>query len=285
MARVPSFVGKGVTFLWALKDKASKDQIADTAAALSYFSILALFPFLIGVVSLASLLVDPEVVETLLTDLQAFAPPDVTRLVGNQLHGLISSQNGSILTFSALGAYWAASGGTSALARALNRVCEVVETRPWWKTKGIALISTFVGSIFLLVAAVVAVATPAIAKALGEPLGTLVTWMRLPVAGAMAILAWELLYYFLPNAKRPFRWLSPGSVTAVILWLAASWGFSTYVVNFGKYEVTYGALGAFIVLLAWIWISALAVLLGMEINYLLHPHAHRGGPEDHRPRR
>lgn len=284
LARAWSIFGKGVTFLWALKDKAAKDKIADTAAALSYFSMLALFPFLIGIVSLAGLLVDPSVVETLLVDLEAFAPPDVTRLVGNQLRGLVQSDNRSILTFSVLGAYWAASGGTSALARALNRVCEVKETRPLWKTKGIALITTMVGAALLLVAAVVAVATPAVARAVGGPLGTLITLGRLPVAGAMAVVVWEVLYYFLPNAKRPFRWLSPGSVTAVVLWLLASWGFSAYVVNFGKYEVTYGALGAFIVLLLWIFISSLVVLLGMEINYLLHPHVDRSGPADHRPR-
>lgn len=256
--------------------KYQADDASDAAAALTFYSMLALFPFLIGVVSLASLVLDPDVVEVLIADLGRIAPPEVTRLVGNQVYSLVSSGSSSILTLSAFGAYWAASGGISALMRVLNQVNEVKETRPIWAAKGISLAATFVGASFLLIAAVVAVATPSVARAIGGPLGHLIRWVRIPVAGATAMFAWGLFYHFLPNIKRPFRFFTPGAVLAVIVWLVASWGFSQYVVNFGKYEVTYGALGAVVVLLVWMWISALVVILGAEFNLLLERRGDRG---------
>src|SRR5690606_28384698 len=133
----------GLRFLRGLRDfirdfaaKFHADATLDSAAALAFFTILALFPFLIGLVSLASILMNPRTVETLVADLSEIAPPEVTRLVGEQLRGLIRAGSSSILTISTFGAYWAASGGMSALMRALNRVNEVRETRPFWKTKG-----------------------------------------------------------------------------------------------------------------------------------------------------
>lgn len=275
-------------FAKAFYRKFNADSTMDSAAALAFFAILAFFPFLIGMVSLASLLMNPKTVETLLTDLSEIAPPDVTRLVGAQLRGLIRSGSSGILTLSTFGAYWAASGGMSALMRALNRVNEVRETRPIWKSKGISLGTTLVAVAFLLTAAIVAVATPAVARAVGGPLGTLIAWMRLPIAGFLAIFAWEALYHILPNVQRPWRPASVGSVVAVIFWLAASWGFSIYVVNFGRYDITYGALGAFVVLILWLLISALVVVVGAQINFLLEKRvaerrAGRGDPAVHPP--
>lgn len=260
----------------------------DAAAALAFFANLALFPFLIGMVSLASILMNPRTVELLLSDLSEIAPPEVTRIVGVQLRNLIRAGSSGILTISTFGAYWAASGGMSALMRALNRVNEVEETRPFWKSKGISLITTLGAVGFLLTAAIVAVATPAVARAVGGPLGTLIAWMRLPIAGFLAIFAWETLYHILPNVRRPWRPASVGSVVAVIFWLLASWGFSAYVVNFGRYDVTYGALGAFVVLTLWLLISSMVVVVGAQINFLLEKRAAekragRGDPAAHPP--
>jgi len=280
---VPKWLSETKRFVFDFAAKFSADQTLDRAAALGFFAMLALFPFLIGAVTLASLLMNPRTVESLVRDLAEVTPPDVTRLLGDQLRGLVRSGSSSILTLSTFGAYWAASGGMSALMRALNRIEEVKETRPIWKTKGISLLTTLVAVGFLLTAAIVAVATPAVARAVGGPLGTLISWMRLPFAGALAVFSWEVLYHLLPNRRRPFRLASPGSIVAVILWLAASWGFSTYVVNFGRYDVTYGALGAFVVLLLWLLISSLVVLVGAQINVLLEKRADRGDRGDRPP--
>jgi membrane protein len=280
---VPKWLIETKRFVFDFAAKFSADQTLDRAAALGFFAMLALFPFLIGAVSLASLLMNPRTVEILVSDLAEVAPPDVTRLVGEQLRGLVRAGSSSILTLSTFGAYWAASGGMGALMRALNRIEEVEETRPIWKTKGISLLTTLVAVGFLLTAAIVAVATPAVARAVGGPLGTLISWMRLPFAGALAVFSWEVLYHLLPNRRRPFRLASPGSIVAVILWLAASWGFSTYVVNFGRYDVTYGALGAVVVLLLWLLISSLVVLVGAQINVLLEKRAGRGDREGRLP--
>ncbi|HLV60423.1 MAG TPA: YihY/virulence factor BrkB family protein [Fredinandcohnia sp.] len=275
-------------FARAFARKFSADSTMDSAASLAFFAILAFFPFLIGMVSLASLLMNPRTVEVLLADLAEIAPPDVTRLVGEQLRGLVRAGSSGILTLSSFGAYWAASGGMSALMRALNRVNEVRETRPLWKSKGISLLTTLVAVFFLLTAAIIAVATPAVARVVGGPLGTVIAWMRLPIAGFLAVFAWETLYHVLPNVRRPWRPVSVGSIVAVIFWLLASWGFSAYVSNFGRYDVTYGALGAFVVLILWLLISALVVIVGAQINFLLERRAaerrgDRAGREDRPP--
>lgn len=270
---MPRWLRESRDFVKAFVAKFSADATVDAAASLAFFAILALFPFLIGLVSLASILMNPRTVETLVQDLSEIAPPEVTRLVGAQLRGLVRAGGSGILTISTFGAYWAASGGMSALMRALNRVNEVRETRPFWKSKGISLLTTLVAVGFLLTAAIVAVATPAVARAVGGPLGTLISWMRLPIAGFLAVFAWEALYHILPDVQRPWRPASPGSVVAVLFWLLASWGFSAYVVNFGRYDITYGALGAFVVLILWLLISALVVIMGAQLNFLLERRA------------
>jgi len=281
--RVPGWLVEIVRFFRDLARKFVADRTLDRAAALAFYAILALFPFLIGMVSLASILMNPRTVETLIDDLAGVAPPDVTRLVGSQLRSLVEAGSSSILTLSTFGAYWAASGGMSALMRALNRIEGVEETRPFWKSKGISLLTTLVAVGFLLTAAVAAVATPAVARAVGGPLGTFIRLMRIPFAGGLAVFSWEVLYHLLPNRQRPFRLASPGSIVAVVLWLLASWGFSLYVENFGRYDVTYGALGTFIVLLLWLLISSLVVLVGAQINVLLERRRADRGDRGGRP--
>lgn len=274
-----------VSFLKELAKKFTADGVSDAAGALAFFVMLALFPFIIGLVTLASLLVDPAMLEGLIQELQEVAPPEVTAIVGGQLRGVVETGTSGLLTASVLGAYLAASKGTRALIRALNRVNEVYETRPWWMVRGLALVTTIFIAIVFLVAALLMVALPPVARAVAPPLAPLITWLRLPVAGLIAILCWELINRFLPDVKRRFRWISPGSVVAVVVWLAASQGFAIYVANFGKYEATYGALAGVVILLFWLWLSAIALLLGTEVNLLLEQRKREGRDdrEDHRP--
>jgi membrane protein len=131
-------------------------------------------------------------------------------------------------------------------------------------------------ALFSIIAAAIAVPTLPLAEKLGGPFPTLVTWLRLPVAGLLMMFLWALLYYALPNVKQEFKFITPGSVVGVIIWVIASWGFSVYVANFGKYDASYGALGGVVVLLLWMWISAQVILLGAEINAILEHRSPEG---------
>jgi membrane protein len=153
--------------------------------------------------------------------------------------------------------------------RGLNIVYGVKESRPFWKTRGLALLMTIFASIVAILAAVVAIASPALANAIGGPIGTAIVWLRLPFAGLLMMFLWATLYYVLPDVEQEFKFITPGSVMGVVVWVLASWAFSLYVTNFGKYEATYGSLGGIIVMLLWMWISSLALLLGAEVNAVI----------------
>ena len=271
--------GKGMgwkEFFKTLKNEYSRDKVSDVAGALTFFGVLALFPFLLFLVSLASVLIDPAKAQVLIRELSRVAPKEVATILGERLQALAASDNVGLLTVGALGAIWAASGGIVALMTALNTVYGVEETRPFWKVRGLAILSTLVAALISIISAAVAVATPAIANKLGGPFPTLVTWLRLPLAGVLMMFLWALLYYALPDVKQKFKFITPGSVVGVVIWLLASWGFSLYVANFGSYDANYGAIGGVIVMLMWMWISAQVILLGAEINAILEHRSPRG---------
>jgi membrane protein len=274
-------------FLIALKRAWEEDNVGDVARALTFSGVLAIFPFLLFVVALASLILDPALATAITDQLYEVAPAAVADILGSRLQALSRGAPPGLLTLSGAGAVWAASGGVAALMRALNTAYNARESRPWWKVRAIALLTTVAGAILSIVAALVVVATPALADALGGgPVAELFVWLRLPVAAGLMILVLALLYHLLPDVRLPFRLITPGSVVAVVIWLAASVGFSIYVANFGSYEITYGALGGVIVLLVWMWISAQAILLGAEINAVLWSAAQgEAAPAEAEPRR
>lgn len=257
-------------FLVGLKDEWEHDNVGDVAAALTFAGVLALFPFLLFMVAMASLILDPARVESLTAELYQVAPRAVADILGDRLRALGSGDSPGLLTVGGAGAVWAASGGVVALMRALNSAYDVEERRSWWKVRVIAVLTTLAVAVLSILAAAIAIATPAVANAIGGGwLTTLVVWLRLPVAAVLMALVLAMLYYVLPNVKQRFQLITPGAIVAVVIWLAASIGFSQYVANFGSYEVTYGALGGVIVMLMWMWISSQAILLGAEINALL----------------
>jgi membrane protein len=266
-------------FLGGLKREISADGVTDLAASVTYYSILALFPFLLFIVALASVVISPSDAERLVEQLAQVAPGEVTRILGDRIRQLGAQQNVSLLGFGALGAIWAASGGVMGLVAALNRCYDVKEGRPWWKVRAIAILMTLVAGALALAAALVAIAAAPLADRLGGPLGLAIGWLRLPVAGLVMMFLWALLYYVLPDVEQRFRFITPGSVVGVVLWVLASWAFSKYVASFGSYDKTYGSLGGVIVLLLWMWLSTLVLLVGAEMNALVE-HA---SPEGKRP--
>lgn len=264
--------GKGIKwkdFVLDIAREWDRDKIDTIAGALAFFGMLALFPFLVFVVSLTSLLIEPATAAGLVNDLYRFAPRAVADIVAERIHALTTGQSPALLTLSAVGAIWAASGGVASLTEALNTAYGVTDSRPFWKRRALALVVTICGAILVVIASVIAVATPSIASALGEPFATVILWARLPVSAFIVMGVLAVLYYVLPDVEQQFKFITLGSVVAVLLWLLASLGFSYYVGKFGSYEVTYGALGGVIVLLMWMWISSMAVLLGAEINAII----------------
>ena len=271
--------GKGMSwkeFFTALKDEWKNDNVSLVAGALTFFAVLALFPFLLFLVALAGLIIDPKQAEALVQELGRVAPEAVTQIVGQRLHDLATSNSVGLLTVGGAGAIWAASNGIVKLMEVLNTTYDVKESRPFWKVRGLAILMTIAAAALSIVAALGMVAVPAFADMLGEPLGTVVLVLRWPVAGLLIMFVWALLYYFCPDVKQSFRFITPGSVVGVLLWLIASWGFSVYVRNFGNYDATYGALGGVIVMLMWMWLSAQMMLLGAEINAILEHRSPEG---------
>jgi membrane protein len=271
--------GNGMTwkeFFSDLKDEISRDNVTAWAGAVTYSGLLALFPFILFLLALASVVIQPSQAEVLVNELGRVAPGQVTQILGDRIRALGQGSSPGLLTVGALGAIWAASGGVQALMVALNVTYGVRESRPWWKVKGIAILMTLVAGGIALVAALVAIVSPAIASFIGGPIGTAITWLRLPLAGLLMMLLWAILYYVLPNVEQRFKFITPGSVGGVILWVLASYGFSQYVANFGKYDATYGSVGGIIVMLLWIWISSVVMLIGAEANAIIEHRSPEG---------
>jgi membrane protein len=253
----------------------SEHQISSYAGSLAFSAILALFPFLIFVIALAGLVISPQQIEALLSEVRAVAPPDVTKIVGQEIERM---QGGAaaLLTVGVIGSIWAASGGAASAMTALNETYGVRDQRPFWKIRGIAVLSTVLVAGLVLVAILVFVVAAPLSDVLGEPLGTAVLWLRWPVSGFLVMFALALLYYLLPDVEQKFQFITPGSVAATAVWLLASFGFTEYVTHFGNYSATYGALGGVVVLLLWMYISSVVFLLGSEVNAIVEHESDEG---------
>ncbi len=270
----PDRAAKWTDILRRLSREWRRNKLSDAAAALTFYGILSIFPFLLFLVALAGLVIDPTQVQALIGALGREVPPAFSRLLYAQLAQLTSEPSRGVLTFSALAAVWSATAGVVSLMTALNTAYGVTESRPRWKVYGIALGMMLAGAILALPAGLVAVAAPTLATRLGQPWTTLVGWLRLPIAALLMMILWATLYSVLPDVRQKFKFITLGSVTGVLVWLAASLGFSFYVSHFSTFGITYGALGSIIVLLLWLWISSLALMLGAEINAVLARRPH-----------
>lgn len=268
--------GRDIPFKKFVKDlvrEIDEDHILDYAGSVAYAAFLAIFPFLLFAVALAGLVVDPKTLDTLVGQVRAVAPSQVAEILNDRLQSLVTGTRTGLLTIGAVGAIWAASGALASLSTALNEAYDVTERRPIWKTRGIALGMTLGGAALVIVASLIAIATPHVADWVGGPLRVAILWLRWPIAGALMLFVIACAYHFLPDVDEPFKLITPGAVVAVIGWVLASVGFSQYVSRFGSYEVVYGTLGSVIVLLLWMWLSSLVILVGGEINALLSSYA------------
>jgi membrane protein len=251
-----------------------EDNLTDWAAALTYYGILSIFPALLALVSIVGLLGE-STTQTLIDNLTSVAPGPAKDIVTSAITNLQSNRGaaGVLFIVGIAAAVWSASGYVAAFMRASNAIYDIEEGRPIWKTLPTRVAVTLVLLVALAAVAIGVVVTGGVAKQIGTVVGAgdsaVSVWniAKWPVMLILVSLMFALLYWAAPNVKQPgFRWITPGGLLAVVVWIVASALFAFYVANFASYNKTYGTLGGVIIFLVWLWISNIAVLLGAEFN-------------------
>jgi membrane protein len=272
----PSDVG-GRGWWYVLKQTVSEfreDNLTDWAAALTYYAILSIFPALLVLVSVLGL-IGNSVTQPLMDNLKSVAPGPAQDIFTNAIRNLEKSQGaaGILFVVGLVGALWSASGYIGAFTKAANAIWDVEEGRPVWRTIPLKLGVTALMLVLTAVSAIAVVLSGGLASAAGNLVGvgdTAVTvWniAKWPVIVLIVSLMMSILYYATPNVRQPgFRWVTPGGLMAVVLWIIASAAFALYVSNFSSYNKTYGSLGGVIAFLVWLWITNIVILFGAELN-------------------
>ncbi|MGW2641032.1 YihY/virulence factor BrkB family protein [Streptomyces sp. NPDC001348] len=250
------------------------DELTDRAAALTYYGVLSLFPALLVLVSLLGL-TGKSATDTVLANLRKLTPGSARDIITRAVEQLQNNAGtGSIVAVVGIVvAVWSASGYVAAFIRAANHVYDIPEGRPAWKILPVRVGLTVVLMVLAVASALIVVFTGALARQAGQALGigdtALTVWSiaKWPVLVLLVTIMIAILYWASPNAKvKGFRWITPGSFLALLIWMIASAGFAFYVANFGSYNKTYGTMAGVIVFLVWLWISNLAILLGLEFD-------------------
>ena len=251
-----------------------RDNLTDWAAALTYYGVLSIFPGMVVLTAILGLL-GPGAIQTVIDNVNQVVPGQGKDIIVGAIRELAGSRSlaGPLAIIGLLGALWSASGYIGAFMRAGNAIYGMPEGRPLWKVLPIRVLLTVGIVVLLALCALGVVATGSVARRIGDLIGLgstgVLVWeiAKWPVIAVLVSLAFALLYWVGPNVRQPsFKWLTPGGLLAVVLWVLASAGFALYVANFGSYNKTYGSLAGVIVFLVWLWISNLAVLLGAELD-------------------
>ncbi|MET0742137.1 MAG: YihY/virulence factor BrkB family protein [Microvirga sp.] len=258
--------------LWRVYAEFNQDHVTSVAAGVTFFALLAIFPAIGALVSIYGLFTDPATIRDHLNTLSGVLPGGAMEIIGEQV-GRIASAGGGTLGFAFLFglavSLWSANAGMKAVFEALNIVYEEEEKRSFIRLNATSLAFTLGAILFLLFALGAVVVLPIVFDFIG--LGRATEWIiaiaRWPVLLVGVVLALALIYRYGPSRDNPqWRWTTPGSILAAVLWIVASMLFSWYVSSFGSYNETYGSLGAAIGFMTWIWISTIIVLVGAEIN-------------------
>ena len=266
-----------------------EDEIFGRAAELSYYFLLALFPFLIFLTSILGLILGSgnSTRQMLFDYLARVMPPAAFQLISQTMIEVSSASSGGKISFGLLAALWAASNGMTAITTSLNSAYDVEETRPWWKQRLTAIALTMSLSVLIISALILVVAGGWIADWLGATFGLGSTFplawkiIQWPIVLFCITFAFALIFYFAPDIhEQKWHWLTPGAAIGVALWLLVSIAFRVYLNFFDSYSATYGSLGAVIILMLWLYFTGTAVLIGGEINSEIeHAAAEQGEPE------
>jgi membrane protein len=254
----------------------SEDRLTDGAAALTYYGVLSMFPALIALVSLVGVFADPQQTTNAIQDVVAqLGPSSAVQTFAEPIRSITSKPgtSGVMLVVGVLSALWSASGYVGAFMRISNVIYEVDEGRPIYKLRPLQMLVTLVMLILLVIAALAVIVSGPLADAIGGALGlsdtfvTVFSIAKWPVLLVIVMAMVSVLYWASPNAKLPgFRFVTVGSVVAVLVWVVGSLIFAFYVANFGSYDKTYGTLGGVVVFLVWLWLTNVAILLGHQLN-------------------
>ncbi|MFE3976272.1 MULTISPECIES: YihY/virulence factor BrkB family protein [unclassified Peribacillus] len=267
-------MNKSIKFSKELIKEIKEDRVTGLAAEQAYYYLLALFPLLILLLSILPYLnID---IQTALDTIKTFMPTETMEVIEKNIINILSERNGGLLTFGFLGTIWSASNGMNAFIHSMNIAYDVEETRNFLKARFISIMLT----LGLVVAFIVMLGLPVFGKVIidilqqvipiPEEMQILFSLLRWVIAVAVISLVLTFLYRFAPNKSFPIKHVIPGAVTATVLWLGISLGFSFYVSNFANYSSTYGSLGGVIILMLWLYLSGLIFVIGGEINAILH---------------
>lgn len=269
-------------FFTDLKNEIKEDNVSNGAAALAYYLTLAIFPAMIAILSIIPYLPIQNVDKAVMDMLRQALPGQASNMFTSVVTEVTTNKKGGLLSFGLLFTIWAASNGMYAIMQQLNITYDVTEGRPFWKSRLTAIGLTLLTGLLIVGAFSLIVLGGKIQEWLGSSLGLggglLVVFAALRwiiIAGAL-LLGFAITYYWGPDAEQKFKFVSLGSVLGVVLLVGASLLFKVYVTNFGKYEATYGSIGAVIILMLWLYISGIALLIGSEINALVEHYSADG---------
>ena len=248
------------------------DNGFDLAAQQAYYFFFALFPALLTLLSVASFFSISNLIDDVVKMLAAMVPPEVLTIIADQIAKISNSQKGGLLTVGFLLTLWSSSGAMLSIITTLNAAYDITENRPWWKVRLTALGLTLGMSVFILASLFLVLVGPTVAEHLAVTLhlGSVFKWtwwvLQWPLVFVLVATAIGLIYYFAPDAEQEWVWITPGSIVATALWVIVSLAFKLYIAYFGTYNETYGAIGAVIVLMTWLYLSGMAILFGAEMN-------------------
>jgi|SRR5579864_4074409 len=276
--------------LWRTGEDVGRKHTLQMAAALSYYFVMSLFPAMILLSAILAYVRGPDLLNQAYVLMGGFVPKDTLALLQKVLSGVVSPNRGTFLSFGILGTLWTASGGFSATIEALNIAYEVEETRPFWKTRPLAIWLTLIVGLFMLTALGLMVVGPHFGEWLAGRLRLswlfAVVWpyVHWIVAVGFTILSVEMLYFMAPNVKQRFVSTLPGAILAVGCWIGLSYALGLYFRSFGNFNKTYGTLGATIALMMWLYWTGFFMLLGAELNCQLAKKSKQGKiPEKEAP--
>jgi membrane protein len=267
----------------------NNDDVWGRAAQLSYYFLLALFPLLLVMMAFLGIFADrgTELRNNLIGYLGSVMPASAGELVQKTVEELSNQSGAGKISIGLLATLWAASSGMGAISETLNSAYNVKETRPWWKTRLVAVGLTFALAILIVSALALLLYGFEIADAIAGWAGLsgafTITWkiLQWPIILFFILLAFNLIYYFAPDLKQQeWKWVTPGSIAGAALWLLISFGFKTYLKYFNSYSATYGSLGALIIMMLWFYFTGLAILIGGEVNSEIENAAANAGVPD-----
>jgi membrane protein len=249
-----------------------EDDVMSLAAQQAYYFFFSLFPALLTLIAVASFFPLENLADEVVRNLGRIAPPEVLNIINEQLTQISNGNQGGLLTFAFLVTIWSSSGAMVSIMTTLNAAYDISESRSFVRLRVTAILLTLGLAFFILVSFALIIVGPAVAERIASTmnLGTVFVWiwsvLQWPVVFAMVATGIGNIYYFAPDAEQDWVWLTPGAVLATVLWILVSVGLKVYLATAGSFNETYGTIGAVMVLLLWFYLTAIAILVGAELN-------------------